>query len=472
MKKLTAFLFSSAILFLFVLVSPSSAQAGCNSNTDPTSCNAACVNGYFCSWKSATGTCSQTAQSCGGAPSTTGVCPGGTSPSGCLDHQNTATGQWYCDCYVDTSSNKSCSSSGYALCNGTTTVCNGTYACGGTTSTPPTPTPTATPTTRIPNPILNPVAPIACMTGNPMPVTFTWSAVTGASSYYLRIDDTSNPWLAVCNTSTPPNPGDICSGFITGTSFTALLIPGKTYNYWISTFTNNNTTSSSGTPPLSLTIPNIPCAPTQTGPTGTIACQSGSYSTVNFNWSSVAGASSYYLRIDDKSNGWVTCPAPGTTGPTPMPGDSCISGIATNSYSVKLQPNKTYDWWVSGYNGSTPGVLSPPMTFTVPPVCTPTPAPITAKCVSTTIYSPNWTPILSNEYTSLPDNSQVYFCSAGSSSGGSFDMARFTINGVLFPNTTLMRPGSSDYCQLFTIPAGLYTTTVQGEMHHTTLGWL
>jgi hypothetical protein len=114
--------------------------------------------------------------------------------------------------------------------------------------------------------------------------------------------------------------------------------------------------------------------------------------------------------------------------------------------------------------------IKPTPVPTPPP--TPSPMPITGQCVSTKVYSPNWTAIAPSEYYNLVDNSQVYFCTAGSSSAGSFDMARFTINGTLYPNTTVKRTGSNDFCQLYTIPKGSYTTNVQGEIHHTSLGWL
>ena len=66
----------------------------------------------------------------------------------------------------------------------------------------------------------------------------------------------------------------------------------------------------------------------------------------------------------------------------------------------------------------------------------------------------------------------MYFCVNGSATvGTTFDKARFTINGILRPEVTLVRPGSTDFCDLYTIPQATYNFTVQGEVHHTILGW-
>jgi hypothetical protein len=50
-------------------------------------------------------------------------------------------------------------------------------------------------------------------------------------------------------------------------------------------------------------------------------------------------------------------------------------------------------------------------------------------------------------------------------------MARFTINGVLKPDTATKRPGTNDLCQNFAIPAATTTFNVNAQIHHTTLGW-
>lgn len=106
-----------------------------------------------------------------------------------------------------------------------------------------------------------------------------------------------------------------------------------------------------------------------------------------------------------------------------------------------------------------------------PPGDEPTPAPITAQCQNVQAYSETFTLLTQAQLAALRPTDEVNFCVAGVATGGSFDRARFTINGVLQPETTTVRPSSTDFCQLYTIPAGTTTFNVTAEIHHVTLGW-
>lgn len=199
-------------------------------------------------------------------------------------------------------------------------------------------------------------------------------------------------------------------------------------------------------------------------------------STITLSWSPSTNATSYLIRINNQTNDGVSTSCPNGWYCSDPP-DKYLDNYVGTSYTMPIVVGQPYNWWIhgnnaSGYSAAATGSFVCPASTLPPSKPLITPTPITAQCVSTRIYSPNWTQITNQEYSDIPAKSSVYFCVAGSSTGGSFDMARFTINGVLFANTTTMRPSSSDYCQLFTIPAGTYTTTVQGEVHHNTLGWL
>lgn len=63
-----------------------------------------------------------------------------------------------------------------------------------------------------------------------------------------------------------------------------------------------------------------------------------------FNWDSVAGATSYYLLIDDLVSGW------NDSCTTYNPGDTCAS-IPTNSYSFGTTPGHSFRWGLRAYNG-------------------------------------------------------------------------------------------------------------------------
>ena len=65
----------------------------------------------------------------------------------------------------------------------------------------------------------------------------------------------------------------------------------------------------------------------------------------------------------------------------------------------------------------------------------------------------------------------VRFAVGGTTTGGTFDKARFTINGTLRPEVTAQKPGSNEYFDEYTIPAGTTSFSVNAQIHHTSLGW-
>ena len=74
---------------------------------------------------------------------------------------------------------------------------------------------------------LSPAGNLSCANpGQTAPVSFSWDASPGATSYLLRIDDTSNPWN--CTNSG----GDICRE-ITTNNYTHTLTAGRYYNWWV-----------------------------------------------------------------------------------------------------------------------------------------------------------------------------------------------------------------------------------------------
>ena len=104
---------------------------------------------------------------------------------------------------------------------------------------------------------------------------------------------------------------------------------------------------------------------------------------------------------------------------------------------------------------------------------TPTPPGTTAACENINAYDSSWAALTPTQLSALAVGTSVNFCAVGSASSGSFDMARFTINGVLQANTTTKGSGAAvnDYCQSYTIPASVTTFNIKAELHHTTLGW-
>lgn len=114
-----------------------------------------------------------------------------------------------------------------------------------------------------------------------------------------------------------------------------------------------------------------------------------------------------------------------------------------------------------------------------PPVTQPTPTlpAATSYCSAITTYDTDWNTLTSTDRSSLKAGDSIYFCVSGSASSGSFDMARFIINGVQQADTNTLKPGttqspaSTTYCQSYTVPEKTTTFTVTGQVHHATLGW-
>lgn len=113
-----------------------------------------------------------------------------------------------------------------------------------------------------------------------------------------------------------------------------------------------------------------------------------------------------------------------------------------------------------------------PTTPTPPATATPVP---NAMCQDVKAYDTNWIQLTGTQLSQLVPDDIVRFCVLGSASSGTFDMARFTINGVLRPETTLRRPvsgvDSDDFCEVYTIPEGISSFTVTAQIHHVSLGW-
>ena len=112
-----------------------------------------------------------------------------------------------------------------------------------------------------------------------------------------------------------------------------------------------------------------------------------------------------------------------------------------------------------------------------PPTKTPTPPPPppgggpTAQCLNVKAYDTNWTELKSEDLAKLKSGDKVRFTVGGTTTGGSFDKARFKINGVQRPEVTGKRPTTEEYFDEYTIPEAITTFTINAQIHHTTLGW-
>lgn len=93
----------------------------------------------------------------------------------------------------------------------------------------------------------------------------------------------------------------------------------------------------------------------------------------------------------------------------------------------------------------------------------------TAQCLDIKAFDTNWVKI--TDLSILKAGDKVRFSVAGTATGGSFDKARFKINGVQRPEVTGKRPATEEYFDEYTIPEGITTFSIGAQIHHTTLGW-
>jgi uncharacterized repeat protein (TIGR01451 family) len=164
--------------------------------------------------------------------------------------------------------------------------------------------------------------------------TFSWTAVSGAGSYsfWLR-DKVTNQIVSVSNLS--------------GTSFVPaqLLTPGDSY-IWYAAAVSTNGLATVWSAPQTFTI-----APIALGPTGTIGTP-----TPTFNWTTIKGAASYTVWIQDQASGQVTT----------------YKNLTGTSYTpaTALTLGDTYTWYAGAVTPQGNTVWSAPQSFSIVPAAT------------------------------------------------------------------------------------------------------
>jgi RHS repeat-associated protein len=206
-------------------------------------------------------------------------------------------------------------------------------------------------------------APANGATGVSVNPTFSWSSVSGANRYWLTVA------TSAATLPTDPNATScsacVISGNTDGTSYTspnafpyayhtATLNPGTTY-YWRVQGWNTNGTQGNYSSIFSFTTggPSLLPAPILSAPSNGA---SGVSTTPTFSWSSVSGATKYWITVATSSG---TLP----TDPNALNCPSCVidCNVTTTSHtgpscsqgrSATLANNTTYFWRVQGYDNS------------------------------------------------------------------------------------------------------------------------
>jgi predicted outer membrane repeat protein len=174
-----------------------------------------------------------------------------------------------------------------------------------------------------PNAVLQPAA------GYDTP-TFSWSAVTGASHYYLYVMDTTTQTVVVNLNN------------VTGTSLTSPvgLNPGDSFVWQVGALPADgviNGNSFAAGPAFSLATLSAPGALKVAGSStpNTVLQPAAGYDQPTFSWSAVTGASQYYLYVKDTTTGNVVVNLNNVTGTS-----------YTVPASMGLRPGDSFTWQV------------------------------------------------------------------------------------------------------------------------------
>ena len=183
-------------------------------------------------------------------------------------------------------------------------------------------------------------------TSNTVEPTFTWAPVSGASQYYLWVQETGGaiqvqtwyPASAVCSAAT-------CS-----TTPAKQLLQGRSYTWWVQTWNNvgYGPWSAAATFTVSAAVPG--------GTTLTAPASGATVAQPTFTWTKVSGASYYYFWLQPAgrealSKTWYAADA--------------VCGATTCSITptVAWTGGPTYQWWVQTWNSAGYGPWTAMSTF-------------------------------------------------------------------------------------------------------------
>lgn len=99
-------------------------------------------------------------------------------------------------------------------------------------------------------------------------------------------------------------------------------------------------------------------------------------------------------------------------------------------------------------------------------------ADLTAQCLNVKAFDETWEPLSQVDLSALDAKDVVRFTIAGLTSKGSFDSARFTINGELMDEVSTKRPGTDEFYYEYEVPANVTDFVVTAELNHSELGWI
>jgi hypothetical protein len=168
--------------------------------------------------------------------------------------------------------------------------------------------------------------------------TYTWNAAAGATSYYLLVQNTAGVAvsMAVDAVSAGCSGGGMCS--ITPTN---ALANGATYSWFVNASNRFGTSAWSAGKSVTpnAAAPSVPATPTTLSPSGATS------RTPTYTWNASAGATSYYLLVQNTSGVAVSMSVAASAA-------GCGGGTGTCSVTpaTTLAAASSYAWFVNASN--------------------------------------------------------------------------------------------------------------------------
>ena len=239
--------------------------------------------------------------------------------------------------------------------------------------------------------------------------TFSWNAVASANHYYLYVlDNTSNQ--AVNKPS------------VSGTSDAEALTTGHSYTWYLAAASTNGAALSWSYQTFTVLASPTLAAPTQIGPSGTIAAGLN-FDTPTFRWGTAAGAAHYYLFVLDNTTNVaaVNLPSLSVTSFTP---------------ATALTPGHNFTWYIGA--ASTSGAIAWTWeTFALAALTAPTPlslsGTVSAGVVSTTPTF-SWSSV---------SGAAHYFLYLIDNAGGAALINNSLVTGTTYTSTPTLKVGHS-----------------------------
>ena len=213
--------------------------------------------------------------------------------------------------------------------------------------------------------------------------TYTWNASSGATSYYLLVQNTAGVVIGTTYTAASVGCG-AGTGMCSVTPATALT-NGSMYNWFV------NASNSGGTSPWSAgnsitvnaTVVTVPAVPATISPTGATPSTMPTYS-----WNASAGATSYYLLVQNTAGVAI-----GTTYSAASVGCGAGTGTCSVTPSTALTNGSSYNWFVNASNSAGTSAWSAARTITIGAAVTVPAAPMTiapSGTITTTTPTYSW----------------------------------------------------------------------------------